>query len=55
MPANLKKPFDPSCCDGGECAPSPMSAQNCGCDPGLVKDGKIVGYKCERHREDGQK
>lgn len=33
MPANLNKPFDPSCCDGGACGES-LSAQPCGCDPG---------------------
>jgi hypothetical protein len=50
MPADLTKPFSESCCDGGECNPNDMSAQPCGCDPGLRHYGKVVGYVCERHR-----
>lgn len=34
MPADLKNAFGESCCDGGACS-GPMSAQNCGCDPGM--------------------
>lgn len=42
MPADLKAPFDPACCEGGACG-EPQSAQYCGCDAG-------AHYKCERHR-----
>lgn len=43
MPANLAKPFNESCCDGGECAASDMSAQSCGCDAGAK-------WVCQRHQ-----
>ena len=46
MPANLKDPFGASCCDGGECNISKMSAQPCGCDKGC----RPKPYVCERHR-----
>lgn len=42
MAANLKVPFDPSCCDGGEYA-NDMSTQPCGCDKG-------AGWVCQRHQ-----
>src|SRR5690242_12071239 len=45
MPADLKKPFNESCCDGGECGPNDMSAQPCGCDRG-------AGWICERHQRE---
>lgn len=41
-PANLKNPFAESCCDGGICDISKMSAQSCGCDPG-------INHYCQRH------
>lgn len=34
MPADLTKPFDPSCCEGGVCNTMGQSAMPCGCDPG---------------------
>lgn len=40
-----QEPFNPSCCDGGECSPNDKSAQSCGCDPG-------ASWVCERHREE---
>lgn len=41
MPANLKEPFGPSCCEsGGEIGK--QSARSCGCDPG-------ANHLCERH------
>lgn len=43
MPADLKKPFNPSCCDGGASGPNEMSAQPCGCDPGAK-------WQCARHK-----
>ena len=43
MPADLKKPFGPSCCDGGECNLNDMSAQPCGCDKG-------ANWICQRHQ-----
>lgn len=46
MAADLTKPFDPSCCDGGVCDISGMSAQSCGCDAGL----KPTPWVCERHK-----
>jgi hypothetical protein len=44
-PANLKDPFGPSCCDGGEqCSPTEHeSAQTCGCDPG-------INWFCANHK-----
>lgn len=45
MPADLTKPFSESCCDGGACN-NDMSAQSCGCDPGL----KPKPWVCERHK-----
>jgi hypothetical protein len=45
MPADLTKPFAPSCCDGGECGLNEMSAQSCGCDKGAK-------WVCERHRRE---
>lgn len=44
MSADLTKPFDPSCCEGGTGA-SAKSAQPCGCDPG-------ENYRCRRHTID---
>lgn len=46
MPADLKRPFAESCCDGGACDTSGQSAQPCGCDMGC----KPKPYFCERHR-----
>lgn len=46
MPADLNKPFDPSCCDGGECSTSKESAMPCGCDPGA----KYISPFCEKHK-----
>lgn len=43
-PADLTKPFNDSCCDGGACADSARSAQPCGCDAG-------AGWVCRSHRE----
>lgn len=43
MPADLKNPFNESCCDGGECTLNDMSAQSCGCDKG-------INYFCETHK-----
>lgn len=45
--------FPESCCDGGACS-NDLSAQPCGCDPGLKRDGKIVGHVCDRHTEEGR-
>lgn len=45
MPADLTNPFGPSCCDGGACS-NDMSAQSCGCDPGL----KPIPWLCQRHK-----
>jgi hypothetical protein len=45
MPADLKKPFSESCCDGGA-GSCDMSAQYCGCDMGA----KPKPWYCERHR-----
>jgi len=42
MPANLEKPFDPSCCDGGQTS-GHESAMPCGCDKGAK-------WVCERHK-----
>lgn len=50
MPADLKAPFKESCCDGGVCSDNPTSAQPCGCDPGLMQHGVVIGYKCARHK-----
>lgn len=44
-PADLTKPFDPSCCDGGGSSDSHSSAQMCGCDPG-------AGWTCYRHQRE---
>ena len=41
MPADLKNPFGPSCCDGGACN-TRESAQPCGCDLG-------INHLCDRH------
>lgn len=43
MPANLSKPFDESCCDGGSSSDATLSAQPCGCD-------LRAGWVCERHQ-----
>lgn len=45
MPANLNNPFGESCCDGGICDATAMSAQPCGCDPGC----KPKPHVCQRH------
>lgn len=45
MPADLKNPFDPSCCDGGQCSTG-QSARSCGCDPG-------AGWVCQWHKDMG--
>lgn len=50
MPADLKAPFKESCCDGGVCSDNATSAQPCGCDPGLMKNGLVIGWICERHK-----
>lgn len=50
MPADLTKPFSESCCDGGEHTLDDLSAQSCGCDKGLKKNGKVVGYMCALHK-----
>ena len=42
MPADLTKPFDEACCDGGA-SNYPKSAQSCGCDEG-------ANWVCERHK-----
>lgn len=44
MPANLKKPFDPSCCEGGS-GNNDQSCQPCGCDKG-------ANWTCERHQRE---
>jgi len=44
MPADLTNPFNPSCCDGGECSTSKESAQPCGCDMGAP-----VPHFCSQH------
>lgn len=52
MPADLTKPFNESCCDGGATS-GKESAQSCGCDLGL----KPSPHYCERHtkaRRDAQ-
>lgn len=49
-PADLTKPFNESCCDGGECNLDKSSAQPCGCDPGMKHLGKVVGYLCDYHK-----
>lgn len=49
MPADLRKPFDPACCEGSTCSDGSLSALSCGCDPGLLKNGKVIGHLCERH------
>lgn len=36
--------FSPSCCDGGQCADSPDSAQPCGCDP-------KAQWLCDAHKQ----
>lgn len=43
MPANLNKPFDPSCCEGGSMSDNSKSCQPCGCDEG-------ADWVCELHR-----
>lgn len=43
MAADLKTPFMESCCDGGSCDISGVSAQSCGCDPG-------ADHLCDRHK-----
>lgn len=45
MPADLKKPFSESCCDGGGCSDSKESTQPCGCDPGA----NYVSPYCVKH------
>lgn len=42
MPANLKEPFNPSCCDGGFTS-NQNSCQPCGCDAG-------ADHRCEQHK-----
>lgn len=43
MPADLKNPFGPSCCDGGAGADCHESARPCGCDPGAQ-------HVCAQHK-----
>lgn len=43
MAADLNKPFNPSCCDGGECSTNDMSCQPCGCDKG-------ANWVCQVHQ-----
>lgn len=45
MSADLKQPFNESCCDGGECSTGSKSAQACGCDAG-------ANWVCQRHRDE---
>jgi hypothetical protein len=45
MSANLKEPFDPSCCDGGAASANAKSALPCGCDEG-------AGWVCKQHQTD---
>lgn len=45
MPADLKDPFGPSCCDGGSGSDSHQSAQHCGCDMGC----KPKPWYCRQH------
>lgn len=40
MPANLNNLFGESCCDGGECSTSDLSAKPCGCDPSIPRQCK---------------
>lgn len=47
MVANLKKPFDASCCDGGQGPMSDMSCMPCGCDKG-------ANWVCKRHQEEAR-
>lgn len=54
MPADLKAPFKESCCDGGECNVNDNSCQPCGCDTGMRRNGKVVGYLCQFHREEAE-
>lgn len=50
MPANLTNPFGESCCDGGECSTNELSAQSCGCDPGL----KPQPWVCQFHQNEAR-
>lgn len=47
MPADLKAPFAESCCDGGICDITALSAQPCGCDAGAK-------WICRTHQEEAR-
>ena len=47
MPADLKNPFDPSCCEGGA-GNTTQSCQPCGCDKG-------ANHMCQQHYEERRK